>query len=198
MPHVPAVREPSRSRLAVPALLAVLALLVLAGFGCAKPAQRTVTEDGTVVDTTRYDERTETGTITFTNEDGTTGTIEVRGQGDRPPENFPSDFPVMRGMTALHYSSINQADGFMAGGEWTTSASVGDVFAYYRDELPEGNWTVTSTSTYGDSSFIMFSRRGDERYAGTMSMERQSDNSTTVALTYMFLETLPDLGDWSM
>ncbi len=175
------------------AFAAAMAVLALTGFGCSKT--RTFTEDGVTYKTTgNLDEENGTGTATFTNEDGTTGTIEVRGAGERPPEGFPKNFPIMRGMEALNYTSLNQDGGELYGGEWSTKASIGDVYAYYKKELPQNDWTVTSTSSYNDSSFIGFSKKGDQRYAGTVSMEKEADGNTKVTMSLMFVTDLSGLG----
>ncbi len=180
----------SRSLKAIAALMAVLALT---GLGCTKT--RTITEDGITYKTTgNLDEEGGSGRATYTDEEGNTGVIEVRGAGERPPDGFPRDFPIMRGMEAINYTTLQQDGGSMSGGEWSTKASMGDVYAYYKKELPQNGWTITSTSSYGDSSFIGFAKKNDERYAGTVSIEKEPDGNTKVGMSLIFMTEAPDLG----
>ncbi len=170
-----------------------MAVLALTGFGCSKT--RSFTEDGVTYKATgNLDEEGGTGKATFTNEDGTSGTIEVRGAGERPPEGFPKNFPIMRGMDVLSYTSLNQDGGEIHGAEWSTKASIAEVYAYYKKELPQNDWTVTSTSSYNDSSYIGFSKKGDQRYGGTVNMEKEADGNTKVSMSLMFFADLGDLG----
>lgn len=169
--------------------IALLAGLAFGGFGCSRT--QTITEDG-VTYTTRgnFDEKSGTGKVTYTDEDGVTGTIETRGAGERPPDGWPKDFPIMRGFTVLNYSAMQQKDGAVYGGEWSTKASIGDVYGYYKEELSKNSWTIQSTSTYGDSSFITFSKKADARYSGTLSMEKEPDGNTSVTMVIFFVSDL--------
>lgn len=178
------------------ALAATLAVLALTGLGCPGKT-RTVTEDGITYKTTgNLDEDGGTGTATYTDEEGNTGTIEVRGAGERPPAGWPKEFPIMRGMEVISYTSLDQeGEGAMYGGEWSTKADMGDIYAYYKKELPQNGWTITSTSSFGDSSYIGFSKKNDERYGGTVSMEKEPDGNTKVGMTLLFMTEAPDLSD---
>lgn len=173
-------------------LAATMTFLALAGLGCTKT--RTITENGVTIKTSgNLDQEGGTGKATFTNEDGTTGTVEVRGAGEHPPEGFPKEFPVMRGMEALNYTSYTQDGGLLYGGEWSTKSSIADVYAFYKKELPQNGWSVLTTSTYNDSSFISFSKKGDQRYAGTVSMEKEADGNTNVSMSLIFSQDMGGL-----
>lgn len=168
-------------RMRLPASLAVLSLLALTGFGC---APKTVNIGGDTVPT---------GKTTYKTDTGSTGTMEVRGANQQPPEGFPKEFPIMNGFTVLNYTSVAQAEGSIVGGEWTTNSAVGDVFGYYKTQLPKNGWTITMTSTQGESSYIGFAKSNDQRYAGTLTMEKQSDGSTSVTMGYWFTKDLGSL-----
>lgn len=154
---------------------ALLAGLALTGFGC---APKTVTIDGDTV---------ATGKTTYTDEQGNVGTVELRGENEAPPEGFPKEFPIMKGFTVLSYTSVNQEGGAIYGGEWTAKASIADIYAYYKKELPDNGWVIQTTSTYNESSSIMFSKKGDQRYSGTLSMEKEPDGNTKVTLGLFFM-----------
>lgn len=161
--------------------LALLAGLALSGFGC---APKTVLIGG---------EAAPTGVTTYTDDQGNKGTVELRGKNEAPPEGFPKEFPIMRGFTVLNYTAVKQEGGTIYGGEWTTAASIADVYAYYKKELPGNGWVIQSTSTYGDSSFITFSKKGDARYSGTLSMEKEPDGATNVTMGLFFVTDTPAL-----
>lgn len=160
---------------------AVVASLVLYGFGCA--SKTTQVED----------DASSTDKVTYKTDTGETETIEMRGRDGQLPDDFPKDFPIMSDLKVLNFTSVSQDGDSIIGGQWTSNASVGDIFAFYKNALTQGNWKITNTTTYGNSSLIGFARKGDERFGGSMNMEQQSDGSTTVSFTYTFIKDVDEL-----
>ncbi len=206
-------------------LVAALAALSLAGAGCAgtrttaqAPAPAAPSANGVVLPAGTYtqtqngvaatvhstggsvkmgSEQLPTGTTTMVGPNGQTITTDVRGPDQAPPNDFPKNFPVMPGMNVQNYTEMTTSgtSDFSLSGSWNTNASVGDVFGYYKTQLPQNGFTVTRTSntTSGSqtSSIILFAKQADARYMGTMTLEEQTDGSTTVQMSYLFYATPP-------
>jgi hypothetical protein len=137
----------------------------------------------------RYDVNGTGGTVTFKDEKGQTGKIETAGSGTAKslPSDFPSDFPVMSGMSldsTWSLSQPGQGTSFMIG--WKTTADAEQISQFYRTELESRGWTKVMESTSGNMTSLAYQKTVDQEKGtndvATINIEVLAEG-TTVTLS---------------
>ena len=117
-----------------------MATLLLAGFGCGqRVAERAIensiereTGGNANVDVSNGGVRVETKDGSF-----------QAGAGAGLPSDWPSDVPLMPGAQVQYSGTSNKDKG--SGVVFTTTKTLDEVVAFYRDQLTASGWTVQSS-----------------------------------------------------
>ncbi|HEX5479086.1 MAG TPA: hypothetical protein VFY79_05145 [Dehalococcoidia bacterium] len=110
-------------------------------------------------------------------------TINVPGQGqvkvttgDKPPSDFPSDFPIYDG--AKYKGGVSTTEQGVSGfyANWQTGDSTDKVLSWYDDKFTNsGTWKKTATVNSGsDGAFISVERKDDASKVGFVSVTGDS------------------------
>lgn len=125
------------------------------------------------------------GTVTFQDEQGRTGRIEAAGSGEATslPSDFPSDFPVMPGMTldSVYTQSITgEGAGFVIG--WKTGAGSDQISQYYIREMTDRGWTKSAEQTANNQTMLFFQKVVDQEKGlsdtATITIDQQAEGTT--------------------
>lgn len=124
---------------------------------------------------------TNEGTFTFTDNEGNTATINT--ETEKLPANFTKEFPVHGSMTAVGGSVMLAPQGNLHTANWSSTASVPELDAWYRSQLPLNGWEV-NTEIGGNTeqgSIISFTRgEGDAQEGGQITILIDDDGNTAV------------------
>ncbi len=107
------------------------------------------------------------GTITFREEGGGQGRIEVSdggGEEQKLPRDFPSNFPIMSGTKATGTFSLSSAESTSYTVNWETNASVDAAANFYRDGLSKNGWFISNEASGNGTTTFLFWRGDDEAY----------------------------------
>ncbi len=126
------------------------------------------------------------GTIKVTDEKGQVTEITTQGSGAAKtlPSAFPSDFPVMGGMTLDSTTQQVAPDGSVFIISWKTSSRSTDVAQWETDHLKSAGWNITMSTDTGTESWIYFDRGpadAAQRDGGWFTISTK-DSGTEVAL----------------
>lgn len=100
------------------------------------------------------------GTLTFTDNQGNTAT--VRTEEGKLPADFSSAFPVHGSLTAVGGAVTRTPKGDLNTATWKSTATVAELDAWYRRELPAKGWTIGQAfGGTSDAGTIMTFTRGD-------------------------------------
>lgn len=92
------------------------------------------------------------GSVTYTDESGTTATVG----GGSMPENWPSDAPQNYAGANIQYSGTSNPQTGASGSAvvYTATASVQAVTDYYKTQLQSKGWTVTGTANVAGATVV--------------------------------------------
>jgi hypothetical protein len=96
------------------------------------------------------------------------------------PANFPTDIPVMKGLTS---SGIGNADKLAGAGSIALYGKVSreDISAYYEKQMKDQGWTITGNNDIMNQTILQFSK--GKRIA-TIQAVADPDKGTLVTISY--------------
>lgn len=115
---------------------------------------------------------TNDGSFTFTDNEGNTATMKT--EEGKLPSTFSRDFPVHASMTVVSGSVVDAPKGELHTGIWTSTATVAELDAFYKRELPAKDWTINSSigGTTDQGSIMSFGRgTGDDQEGGQLTIQ---------------------------
>jgi hypothetical protein len=105
-------------------------------------------------------------------------------KGSLPPD-LPSEVPIYKNAKPVVSYSIVTPEGTNHFVVLTTSASVDDVFGFFRDSLDKEPWQVEVGQSSSDGVGIRFSRPDNADVSGIITIHHSKlDDSTSIFLTY--------------
>ncbi len=112
------------------------------------------------------------GTLTFTDNRGNTAT--VRTEEGKLPADFSTAFPVHGSLSAVGGAVTRTPKGDLNTATWKSTATVAELDAWYRRELPAKGWTIGQAfgGTSAEGSIMSFTRGdGDDEEGGQMTIQ---------------------------
>ena len=116
---------------------------------------------------------------------GSSKTIDIPGggqvkvsTGDKPPADFPSDFPIYSGAKYQGGASTTEqgVSGFYA--TWQTGDSADKVISFYDNAFNNGAWKKTATVNSGSNgAFISAERNDDSSKVGFVTIASDGGNT---------------------
>jgi hypothetical protein len=94
------------------------------------------------------------------------------------PALFPEEFPIYQGATVFRASEYE--DRYLV--EWRTVDDVGDVSAFYSENLAQEPWTVDGSDESEGTVAIAFSGELDDDYSGSLAIAPSGDEETKIVL----------------
>lgn len=96
------------------------------------------------------------------------------------PESFPKDFPVYPVSDLINSwtASGNETKGLSV--VWETQDSVSQVSKFYKEELPNAKWTISSSYQLDDSSTFSFEK---ENISGFVGVTKGKEGRTAISVT---------------
>jgi hypothetical protein len=100
------------------------------------------------------------GTVKVTDEKGQTTEIvtQENGTAKKLPDGFPSDFPVMSGMTIYSTMGAIGAESSTFTVAWRTAVPREEVAKWINENLKKAGWTITMSTDVDTDSIINFER----------------------------------------
>ncbi len=138
-------------------------LLLLSGCG-----EKTVRSGGTTV-------TDDDGELTVTSDTGETAVFTT----DRLPENFPTDVPLYPGASILGSGLISGS----ANLSLQANKPAKDVVAWYKNELVDKSWNITSENTY-DTTWLSAEKKNGSTIIITIGKdtEKNDPNMTLIGI----------------
>jgi hypothetical protein len=91
------------------------------------------------------------------------------------PYGFPSDFPIYPNARLTQASQVSANGQTTWGMLWETRDGVDSVQTFYLSKLNQGDFTVTFNGSTNGVFSAIFSRRSNQKDAGILGVELQSD-----------------------
>jgi hypothetical protein len=110
---------------------------------------------------------------------------QVESFKGRLPPDLPSEVPIYKNAKPVVSYSIATPQGTNHFVVFSTSASVDDIFGFFRDALDEDPWQVEVGQSSSDGVGIRFSRPDNADVSGIITIHHSElDDSTSIFLTY--------------
>ena len=97
-------------------------------------------------------------------------------------ENFPSDFPLFPGAVLIDSSEIESAQGKGFSIIWETSNPFPEVADYYRAQLTEKGWLITSSFEKEESFTFTFEKEKVKGFLGVTANNGKTVVSATIGV----------------
>jgi hypothetical protein len=103
--------------------------------------------------------------------------IDAMSGGIPLPDGFPSDFPVYPGATAesTEWDSSQQQGRIL----WLSTHSKAQIVEYYNKQLAQGDWEDRPADATTTDPRILFRRKSQPTYGGTLTIHRNPFNGVT-------------------